>query len=92
MQLLCFYTKYSYMKTIDCVCSAAGTGVHDEGHDESASVSMSTRTTLSNHSIPIKTQDFGENEDENHADEDPRLAHERAHTLLQSVAGPMQYL
>jgi hypothetical protein len=31
--------------------------------------------------IPVETQNFGENEDEDHADKDPRLAHERAHAL-----------
>jgi hypothetical protein len=31
--------------------------------------------------IPVETQNFSENKDEDHADKDPRLAHESAHAL-----------
>lgn len=33
--------------------------------------------------VPVKTQDFCENENEHHADKDSRLAHKGAHALLQ---------
>lgn len=32
--------------------------------------------------VPVEPQDFGKNENEHHADEDSRLAHEGAHALL----------
>ena len=38
--------------------------------------------------IPVETQNFGENEDEDHADKDPRLAHERAHALAEVSHSP----
>ena len=39
------------------------------------------RAILWQPSLPIKTQDFSENENEDHADEDPRLAHESTYAL-----------
>lgn len=50
-------------------------------------LALAFESALLQHSIPVETQDFGENEDEDHADKDPRLAHKGAHTLLLSVAG-----
>ena len=62
--------------------SATGASVHDKRDDESGAVSTSTPlVTEKQPSIPVKTQDFSENENEDHADEDPRLAHEGTHTL-----------
>lgn len=50
-------------------------------------LALTPEKTLFQHSVPVETQDFGENEDKNHANKDPRLAHERAHALyIKSIA------
>jgi hypothetical protein len=49
--------------------------LHTRSHVWSAKVVQSEKDS------PIKTQDFSENENQDHADEDPRLAHERTHPL-----------
>lgn len=79
------------MRTRQAACSATGASVHDEGDNEAASVSIDNGHTLdATPNVPVETQDFSENENEDHADEDPRLAHERAHALYQSASGVVQ--
>ena len=89
--LLCFYTKYSYTKTRQSACSATGASVHDQGNDQPGHVSNAIEvceTAMVSPNIPVETQNFGENEDEDHADKDPRLAHERAHALAEVSHSP----
>jgi hypothetical protein len=66
--------------------SATCARVENEGDDESGRVSRITSHV--GEDVPIETQNFGENENEHHADKDPRLAHEGAHTLLQLASLP----
>jgi hypothetical protein len=81
MQLLCFYTRYSYIKTVGCTQPLAR--VFMMRATMSLGVLVFTRHSLLRRSqdVPVETKDFSENENEDHADEDPRLAHERTHAL-----------
>ena len=63
------------------LCSTTCAGVKDKSDNESGNVSR-WPAVVSRVDVPIETQNFSENEDEDHADEDPRLAHERAHASV----------
>ena len=58
-------------------------GVEDESDDESASsLAMPMLLCCKTGTLPVKSQHFAENENQDHADEDPGLQHVRSDALV----------
>ena len=60
-------------------------GVQDKGDDQAVQKLVSwVELETKKLAIPVKSKNFAENQNEDHAHEDSRLLHVRAHALLKS--------
>jgi len=70
--------------------SARRARVQDQGDNQPAAVSIASRCPRRGPShAPVEAQHLGEDENQHHAHEDARLAHECAHALVPSAAVPV---